>query len=67
MSGIKSVAYYNILTRLNIQASVHMYNIGKNVRSAIFVETAKNSSGDLQMGENICGSIHKESIYLTQK
>ena len=36
MSGIKSLAYDNI------EASVHMYIIGRNVRSDIFVQTAKN-------------------------
>ena len=41
MSGIKSLAYDNILTKLNIEALVHMYNIGRNVRSVIFVETVK--------------------------
>ena len=41
ISGIKSLAYDNILTQLNTEASVHMYNISRNVRSLIFVETAK--------------------------
>ena len=35
MSGIKSLAYDNV------EASVHMYIIGRNVRSDIFVQTAK--------------------------
>ena len=43
MSGIKSLAQDNILTKLNIETSVHMYNIGRNVRSVICVEIAKNS------------------------
>ena len=47
MSGIKSLAYDNILTQLNTEAFIHMYNIGRNVRSVIFVETAKNSSINL--------------------
>ena len=42
MSGIKFLAYDNILTYLHIETSVNMYNIDRNVRSAIFVETAKN-------------------------
>ena len=45
MSAIKSFAYDNILTELNIEASVHMHNIGRNFRSGIFVETARNSIG----------------------
>ena len=44
MSGIKSLAYNKILTSLNIEASIHMYNTGRNVRSVIFVESAKNSN-----------------------
>ena len=44
MSGMKYLAYDNILTYLNIEVSVHMYNIGRNVGSVIFVKTAKNSN-----------------------
>ena len=39
MSGIKYLAH-NTFTELNIEAFVHMYNIGRYVRSVIFVETA---------------------------
>ena len=39
---MKSLVYDNILTSVNIEFSVHMYKIGKNFRSVIFVETAKN-------------------------
>ena len=41
MSGMKSLAYNSILTWLDIEALVHMYNIGRNVRSVIFVENCE--------------------------
>ena len=42
MSGFKSLAYDNNLTSLNNKEVVHMHNINRNVRSVIFVKTAKN-------------------------
>ena len=48
MSGIKYLAYNNILT-LNIEVLVHMYKIGRNIRSVIFMETVKNSNGKLSI------------------
>ena len=44
MTGIKSLVYDNIWTWFNIEASVHVHNIGRNVRSVNFVETVKNST-----------------------
>ena len=41
MSGIKSLAYNNITTQFNIEASIHMYNIGRNVRSIILWKLRK--------------------------
>ena len=43
MTGIKSSAY-DLLTQFNIEVLVHIYNIGRNVRSVIFVETSKKSN-----------------------
>ena len=34
---------FNTRQHFNIEASVHMYSIGRNVRSATCVQTAKNS------------------------
>ena len=44
MSGIKFLTCGNILTKLNIGTLVHKHNISRNVRSVIFVETAKIST-----------------------
>ena len=43
-SGTKSLTYDNILTEFNTEAIGLMYNIGRYVRSVIYVETVKNSN-----------------------
>ena len=40
----QNLAYDNILIYSHIEVSVHMYNINRNVKFVIFVETAKNSN-----------------------
>ena len=41
MSAIKSLAYCKVFTSLNIEASVHMYIICRNVRTIIFWKLQK--------------------------